>query len=95
MTPEQKRMWEIVARMQEYWNTYDTQKGYTDYLDKTFIEDALYAIGIAMEPERYKYANGFDRFKEFLRGYLAPRRIPPEIPSRPLPVWTSDKLPGK
>lgn len=64
---EQERMKRMVAVMQDYWNTYDEQYGYENYSDKTFLLDALYGIGLALDRDKYYTATGFDRFKEFLK----------------------------
>lgn len=60
---KRQRMKEVVERIQLYCNTYDNQHGYLDYEDHTFIEDMLYGIAIALEPEKYKFSPGFRRFK--------------------------------
>jgi len=65
-TPEQRRMREIVNRMKKYVTTYDTQLHYEDYSDETFIIDMLYGIGIAIDPEEYRYATGLQKFRDKL-----------------------------
>lgn len=54
-----------VAALKEYWNTYDNQEieGYTTGI---LIDDALYGIGIAIDPVKYATAPGYDRFKKDL-----------------------------
>lgn len=69
---QRKRMREIVARMQRYWETYPEQPNFADYSDATFIQDALYGIGIAINPKLYEAADGFTRFTEVLRPYVNP-----------------------
>lgn len=54
------------ARLQKYWDTYHEQHGYENYKLETFLEDALYGVGMAVD-DKYRFANGFDRFKEFLQ----------------------------
>jgi len=63
------KMKKIVANFQEYVATYTNQVEYESYRDETFIDDMLYGIGIAMD-EKYKFANGFDEWKEVLRKHL-------------------------
>ena len=71
MNIEQRRMKAAVEYLQQYMQTYDTQRGYLDYSDKTFINDVLYGLGVALNPKQYEFADGFDRFKEHLREHLS------------------------
>lgn len=45
-----KRMVGIVASLQAYVGSYDKQSGYSDYTDKTLIDDMLYGLGRAVLP---------------------------------------------
>lgn len=56
-----------VKRMQHYWATYDEQYGYKEWGKDMFLRDALYGVGIAVDGEKYRYANGFERFINDLR----------------------------
>ena len=68
LTAKQRRMKKAVESLQEYMNTYSNQTGYLDYSDETFINDVLYGIGIALEPEDHQFAQGFRKFlKEKLK----------------------------
>lgn len=70
------RMRAAVKALQEFWATYDQQPCYEDYGDVTLIDDALYAIGIALDPEGYKFANGYQKFKdEILKPHLKPNAV--------------------
>ena len=71
MTSErrQKRMKRMVEDMQHYWNTYSDHRYYLEYSDDTFINDALYAIGINLD-RKYKGREGFLAFRKFLVNYL-------------------------
>ena len=69
---QQKRMRAIVARFQDYVRTYDRQKEYASYSDRTYIEDMLYGIGLSIDPDSYRGASGFDRFKGLLREGFIP-----------------------
>ena len=61
---------EAVKSLKEYINSYDGQQFYESYAEETLIKDILYGLGIALDPEKYKYSDGFDRFKEVLRKHL-------------------------
>lgn len=63
---EQKRMKGVVKSFKRYVKTYDTQPGYLDYEDVTYIEDILYGLGTSLDPEKYSFAKGFSEFKKFL-----------------------------
>lgn len=65
-----KRMAGIVASLQEYVGSYDKQLGYTDYLDKTLIDDVLYGLGRAMDPKAHSGADGYEAFREVLQRHL-------------------------
>lgn len=67
MTPAQKRMRQIVADFQDYVTTYPQQAYYVDYLDKTFVADMLYGIGLALDPIAFKGPSGFEAFKAELK----------------------------
>jgi hypothetical protein len=62
-TQRQKRMQRVVADFQKYVATYDSEVYSKDYADKTFVNDMLYGIGVALDPEKYKGATGFEKFK--------------------------------
>ena len=50
-----------------YWASYnDCQPGVDKYSEQTFIDDALYGIGIAINPKRFEAAQGYDDFKRVL-----------------------------
>ena len=71
MTAEQARMKGIIEAFQKYVATYNDQKHCFDYEDRTFIADMLYGIGIAVDPQQFSFAGGFDKFKDALRSVLA------------------------
>lgn len=70
MTAETKRMRGIVAAFQKYVSTYSDQPYYETYLDKTFLDDMLYGVGIAFDREEYSTALGYEKFKARLREHL-------------------------
>jgi hypothetical protein len=86
--PKKKRIRAIVAAFQEYVRTYSDQAHYDQYSDKTVIDDMLYGLGIALDPERYKCADGFAKFQEFLRHYLS---ISASIADQPAVVMFDDR----
>jgi hypothetical protein len=65
-----KRMAGIVASLQAYVGSYDKQSGYTDYTDKTLIDDMLYGLGLAMDPKAHNGADGYEAFREVLQRHL-------------------------
>lgn len=69
-TPEQKRVAKAVKSLTKFAETYPRQPLYLDYTDDTIINDFLYGLGRALDPEKYQYADGFERFKEVLRKHL-------------------------
>lgn len=67
---ERKRMKAAVAYLQKYMATYDKQAHYQDYTDETYINDVLYGLGASLD-EKYKFADGFSKFKELLAKHIA------------------------
>jgi len=67
---DKKAMVKAVKRMKKYWNTYDQQVGFEGFSVETFLDDALYAIGIAIDDKEYKYVDGYQKFKNILREQL-------------------------
>lgn len=73
LTEKQQRMQVAVKYLQEYFNSYTKQEGYLDYEDSTLIDDALYGLGVALDP-KYKMGTGYTEFKKFLREHLGPSK---------------------
>ena len=69
LSARQKRMHDVVTYLQDYMRAYTNQRYYFDYSDETFIDDVLYGLGVALNPE-YQYGEGFDKFKARLRKHL-------------------------
>lgn len=67
---QQNNIKDATQVLTSYWNTYNKQSGYEEYALKTFLDDALYGIGIAINPDEYKWASGFAKFKWDLLKYL-------------------------
>lgn len=55
-----------VDYMQKYWGTYKDQYNWEEYDREMFLNDALYGMGASMYPTRFRFAKGFERFKNFL-----------------------------
>ena len=66
LNEKQQRMALMVETMRDYWDSYTDQHGYLAYSDQTFTEDALYVIGIALNPEEHKFAGGYRKFQKKL-----------------------------
>ncbi|MEW8120048.1 MAG: hypothetical protein AB2792_23045 [Candidatus Thiodiazotropha sp.] len=64
-----------VSMLRDYWGTYDMQLGYEDYSIRTLIDDALYGLGIAIDKEQFKSADGYEAFKLVLIEYLNSQQI--------------------
>lgn len=80
MTKRQKRVKSAIEYLKKYINTYENQKGYLDYADGTIIDDILYGLGVALDEEKYKFGNGYDRFKLRLLDHIGPRERLDKIP---------------
>lgn len=72
---KQERMKRAVLYLTDYMATYDKQPGYENYSDETLIADVLYGLGVALEGEKYKFGDGFDKFKHVLREHLGKDHI--------------------
>ena len=66
----QKRVKRAIEFLKDYYARYDQQFDYLDYSDHTLIDDALYGIGVALEPDKYRFADGYAKFKAILRKHL-------------------------
>jgi hypothetical protein len=73
LTPEQKRRRKALAFLKNYVNTYDKQAAWDDLTESGFIKDMVYGIGVALDEEKYSYANGFERFQARLLDVLDPK----------------------
>lgn len=54
----------------DYWRTYPEQRNYLNYMDKTFIHDALYGLGKAIDADRFHGSAGYSEFKLYLSEFL-------------------------
>ncbi len=71
LTSKQKRMQKAVNYLQDYMVTYSNQVGYLDYMDETLIDDVIYGLGMALDPHRYEFAQGFKKFKKRLHKHIS------------------------
>ncbi len=65
-----KRMKAIFARYLQYVSTYMSEDYNADCQDKTFVLDMVYGIGLSIDQERFRAADGFDRFKAELLDHI-------------------------
>lgn len=70
LTQRQKRMAAIILRMQDFMRDYDQQIGGLDYPDHVFIDDVLYGLGVALDPDAHMFALGFDAWRAKLMAHL-------------------------
>lgn len=61
---------ESVSYLARYMESYDKQTGFEGYSSKTYINDVLYGLGMSLNPELFRWNNGFEKFKVFLQEYL-------------------------
>lgn len=66
----QKRMKLMVAYLKRYIETYDKQYHYENYTDTTLIDDILYGLGVALNPDEHSFADGFYTWKKKLYTHL-------------------------
>ncbi len=59
-----------LTKFKDYVNTYDSQLGHKDYEVRTIIDDFLYGIGICLNEDEYKNADGYQRFQEVIIKHL-------------------------
>lgn len=63
-----------IKAFQHYMNTYtyETCGGNAE----VFMSDVLYMLGVALDPEKYRFGDGFTRFKGDLLECIPKRTIP-------------------
>jgi len=59
-----------LKKFKDFVDTYDSQRGHEDYEVRTIIDDFLYGIGICLNEDEYKNADGYQKFQEVLREHL-------------------------
>ena len=60
----------VIKSIKNYIDTYHNQFGWEKYKKDTVLNDLVYGIGIAIDKEKYQYANGYDEFKKELIKFL-------------------------
>jgi len=58
-----------MQKFKEYVQTYDAKKNGLDN-DEIIVKDMLYGIGLCLNKKEFKYADGFKKFKVFLKVFL-------------------------
>lgn len=59
-----------IKYFQRYVGTYnDGNVPIYDISDKTFIDDMLYGLGVSINKDKYQFADGYERFREFLKEF--------------------------
>jgi len=58
-----------MQKFKEYVQTYDAKK---DGLgnDDTIVKDMLYGIGLCLNKKEFEFADGFKKFKTFIKAFL-------------------------
>lgn len=79
-------MRKAVKSLQDYVATYHQQIEYDGYSDETFIKDIVYGVGISIDPSRYSYADGFDRFAARVFEVLRPNPSDQRAGASPAPM---------
>lgn len=58
-----------MEKFKEYVNTYDKCKNGLDN-DDTIVKDMLYGIGLCLNKKEFEFADGFKKFKTFIKAFL-------------------------
>ena len=58
-----------MQKFKEYVHTYDAKKNGLDN-DDTIVKDMLYGIGLCLNKKEFSYADGFKKFKTFIKAFL-------------------------
>jgi hypothetical protein len=72
---QQQKVEASIKAFQHYMNTYNFDtccQGNTNL----FIQDVLYMLGMALDPAKYRFANGSSQFKKDLIEYLMNDKVP-------------------
>lgn len=60
----------FVGSLKNYWDVYPHQEWYEKYTTDTVLTHALYGIGMAIDPKKYQYAEGYREFLKDLKSWL-------------------------
>ena len=58
-----------MQKFKEYVQTYDAKKNGLDN-DNTIVKDMLYGIGLCLNKKEFEFADGFKKFKTFIKAFL-------------------------
>jgi hypothetical protein len=58
-----------MKKFKEYVKTYDAKKNGLDN-DDTIVKDMIYGIGLCLNKKEFQYADGFSKFKTFIKSFL-------------------------
>lgn len=58
-----------MQKFKEYVQTYDAKKNGLDN-DDTIVKDMLYGIGLCLNKKEFEFADGFKKFKMFIKAFL-------------------------
>ena len=62
--------YQIATKLREILSQYKKENDINEYTEQTVLDDLLYFVGEAISNE-YKFAQGFDKFKQRLREHLS------------------------
>ena len=65
-----KRINEAVEYLVEYIQKYEVESRHVPDRTDLFIQDMLYGIGCSINPRRYQYLDGYDRFLGDLEAFI-------------------------
>ena len=58
-----------MQKFKDYVQTYDAKKNGLDN-DDTIVKDMLYGIGLCLNKKEFEFADGFKKFKVFIKAFL-------------------------
>tara|TARA_R110002124_G_scaffold282022_1_gene456858 strand:+ start:422 stop:673 length:252 start_codon:yes stop_codon:yes gene_type:complete len=58
-----------MQKFKEYVKTYDAKKNGL-HNDDTIVKDMLYGIGLCLNKKEFEFADGFKKFKTFIKAFL-------------------------
>jgi len=73
MGKTKKKKFDFDAFM-EYVNTYDPKRHALDE-PETILKDMIYGLGLSLDKDRYKFADGYGRFKYYLETLISTSKI--------------------
>ena len=63
-----------MQKFKEYVQTYDAKKNGLDN-DDTIVKDMLYGIGLSLNKKEFEFADGFKKFKTFIKAFLTEQEL--------------------